>query len=242
MLALIARDWPQIKITPSTFASFGLRKCCAESETGGKLDGSNQMKGCCCCEDPEKQLQCKSSTSTLNPIGSGVCDLPTNNLFPVVFNSSGGGPQLHLRSQGIPTKPDEWSVKPHSMCGSSVAAFKRGTIAFDEVLVPLAECAAREECLMPQKYTEKERDKALLTLALRRFYAKHSTDEGTPLRHTCTHGPLFHGHAIRLDLSPFYKVRALTARSLAAMRWEGQGGFETDTRVDSYLSSYPRFR
>lgn len=150
-----------------------------------------------------------------------------------------GGPQLHLRSQGIPTKPDEWSVKPHSMCGSSVAAFKRGTIAFDEVLVPLAECAAREECLMPQKYTEKERDKALLTLALRRFYAKHSTDEGTPLRHTCTHGPLFHGHAIRLDLSPFYKVRALTARSLAAMRWGGVRNGHARRLVSELVSSFP---
>ena len=33
-LALIARDWPYAKVLPSTFASFGMRKCCAQENIG----------------------------------------------------------------------------------------------------------------------------------------------------------------------------------------------------------------
>ena len=119
---------------------------------------------------------------------SDACDKDSNSdsrAFPMPKRS-------HRVNTTIFTEPAAWSVKPHSMCGASVAAFMRGTRAFDEVLVPWAECSMSKECLMPAGRTEREgRDKALLTLALRRFYAEHDADkqfETRPLRHTCSHG------------------------------------------------------
>ena len=44
-LALIARDWPYAKVLPSTFASFGMRKCCAQENIGGKSMVQINRKG-----------------------------------------------------------------------------------------------------------------------------------------------------------------------------------------------------
>ena len=188
-LALIARDWPYAKVLPSTFASFGMRKCCAQENIGGKLDGANQPQGCCCCAaTPDGIGMLAHNATSKECAASDACDEDTNSdsrAFPMPKRS-------HRVNTTIFTEPAAWSVKPHSMCGASVAAFKRGTKAFDEVLVPWAECSMSKECLMPAGRTEREgRDKALLTLALRRFYAEHDADkqfETHPLRHTCSHG------------------------------------------------------
>ena len=44
----------------------------------------------------------------------------------------------------------------------------------------------------------KEREKTVLTLALK---------AADPPVQTCTHGPLHHGVAVRLDLAPYHKAR-----------------------------------
>jgi hypothetical protein len=70
------------------------------------------------------------------------------------------------------------------------------------VLLPWVHCALDAACGSPSPsgvdLNEREREKWLLTLGLK------SMDPPAP---TCTHGPLHHGIAIRLDLAPYHKKR-----------------------------------